>query len=158
LFFGISFSPGLISLGWYLLNRQVTFRGRTIQVPLFWIAEDSEGSDDVQFRKLPTSLFSERKFAEIKLFRPLPKELSATETFNQWKVAPARSYERLGYFLVSTETLGDGTKEAFCATIQESNYDETQVLCMLNDGIAMGMLSGDLSRKPIFYQIIHAIQ
>lgn len=154
------FAPAVLTLGWHSLHGEtIQTRGKTIHVPMAWIAERTD-SLDVMMTKLPKTVFGgDRFYGWITVGRsvlsPCKKEAECNES---WK---AEYWNISGDNAVVSGPLrmGPGGRQAFC---MESFYPaaptQVSLSCLILHGTWRADFRGDKKDLETFVQIIQKIQ
>jgi hypothetical protein len=154
------FSPGLVTVGWHVLHgKTIQSRGKTIPVPLAWIAHPTDGLD-VSMTRLPVSVFRDPGFmGMITVGRaPFPGSLNKKQIYASWEAA----YWNLAVAnaVVSGPTFsGSDGQEIMCMqSAYPAQPSRVSASCLFLQGTWIGDFWGDKQDLDTFVGIIRKIR
>jgi hypothetical protein len=152
-------SPALVALGWHLLNgNSIQARGKTVYVPLRWIA-DTGDTMNVQMQKLPLTILGGARFdGMISVGKSALSPNQNTEDF--YKSSETLYWNLAGRNVIVSGPIrtGTGSHETFC---MESTYpgtsDQVAARCLILQGKWDADFMGDKKDLGTFLEIIQKI-
>ena len=156
------FSPGLLSLGWYVSHKhEVSYKGKTITIPIGWRLEADERAkqDDITLTKGPTVLFGTHYY-QAATFSGLPAAWEPPSTvYEKWKGFVAATYTPDAYFAVKEQQTGVGQQQFFCASARfRKNPIGEHVDCILLPEGIRAEFNGTSSDVDTFFDVLRKIQ
>ena len=114
--FVASFTPGLLSFGWYVLHKhEVSFAGVSLTIPRGWELNSST-SNDIVLLKRSAFLFGDQYYERMR-FSLIPSAWEpASTTYGQWKVFVTSTYTQSLYAQVQERQVGADHGQSFCVS------------------------------------------
>jgi hypothetical protein len=156
-----SFSPGLQSLGWYVLHaHEVGFKGRTLTIPIGWCLESRDiTQSEIVFRKRPAFLFGSEYFQTM-TFASLPAAWEgSSKVYEEWKAFLMKTHTLEEFAEAQEQQVGPNPEQCFCASAAlRKNPGLQQVDCILLRAGMRAQFNGTSRDAVTFLDVIRTIK
>jgi hypothetical protein len=153
------FSPGAMTIVWHLRDgHSVTYRGRTIPVPIGWVAKvEPQGA---QLTRRPWTLLSKRSLVGWISFNPshFDQTKGRDDLTKSWEALYWTGLAQTDNVVSGPLKVGSGANGATCfISSSKRNSDLASADCLMFEPAMGAHFSGDKSDIEIFFQIVRAM-